>query len=72
MDWAYDSVVNTPTEYDWRNAVQRAIHLVGQIPQASIAKNSDALLSMLQELEGSIQGLKEMASAVSSSDDTNN
>ena len=70
LDWAYDSVINKPTEYDWRSAVQKAIQLVGQIPQASIAKNSPALLAMLGELESSIHGLKEMASAVSASDET--
>lgn len=70
LDWAYDSVIKTPTEYDWRSAVQEAIHLVGRIPQASIAKNSAALLDMLNELDSSIHGLKEMASAVATPDDT--
>lgn len=69
LDVAYDSVISSPSEYDWETAIRKSIKLVGQIPQASIAKHSLSLLEMLSELEDTINDLKGMASAISRTDD---
>ena len=66
IDGAYDSIIKTPTEYDWRSAIEEAVRIIEVIPQAAVAKNSEVLVSMLEGLESVIERLKEMAMAVAS------
>ena len=64
IDLAYDTITKQPSEYDWRTAIEQAMNILGRIPQASIAMNSDSLLEKIAELEASITTLKGMATSV--------
>lgn len=65
LDGAFERAKSKDEAADWHRALDRAIQLVGSIPQAAIEEHAGELLGKLGSLEVRVANLRKMAESVS-------